>query len=972
VWNALVTNLRDRQQPEDSQLFALQLPAPIKKKLLASHHRKLRDVAHEEIRASDWGEDDRAGKVAVSGSLIVVGASGDDGGETTNSGSVSLFSSSSPFTELAKITASDAVESDLFGSAVAASCARSVVGAPHDSGFSSSPTAGKVYLYSTSSPYAELAQLTPPITYKSWAPTEVNPDVQFGSAVAVNDALIVVGARASHDFKGRVYLFSTSSPYSLLAELQSSNLEVSMFRMFTGFGHSVAVSNSLIAVGEPSVGGPSISYYDHGSVYLFSTSDTYLELATLTAGDMVVNTYDSFGSAVAMSDSLIVVGAPYDPREGVSQPLTDGWEMQANRHEWGSVYLFSSSSPYSQLAKITASSVGRSEYFGVSLAVSSSLVYVASMGSFRHSGGSELGPGSVTVFSASAPYMQLDVLTSSGTTNLGAGSIAVADSGAKILASESSEILGSTWDSRSIAGIPGADTYVGRDDAIVALDLPIYSASPSSAPTSLPSSAPSAAPTMHQLPKSSVTLQTKHPGTVEDFDDTTFKENVAAIAANGVTADDVEIVKTAGSVIVTTTVLANDEASARSITTNLNVATSSPAAATSAFGVNTDEILVSPTTVIVVKVTFTVEGPDGSTMTTLSSSVDNLKTLVADAAGVDISAGDVNVMLTPHDPSSLHAMRRQLHTDSNAVDVSAAATVPSSTTSAAVASSLRQNLGTAQQATDALQSLGFSPLTITAAPVVFDVWARGLDDPHMRTGHGDAFDFMGEHDTIYNLISHSNMTVNALFQHADYISPGSRYKVVHGSFMRTAFVTVLTNVSRTIHAEYAAVRPLTAEVTINGSHLSTVSSELKIDNIILTLKDRTLTLQTPEWHVAMTSKVTPSIVNATSCATGWCILNVEARPLFDTDDAKVAPHGLIAQSYDGDDKAVIGKLDRYNLREVTTSAMGEGAIEGVAAQYAMADKFDTHFAFSRYGKISAPPRNVSALSGKIVDRHRLS
>eukprot|EP00326_Haptolina_ericina_P032632 CAMPEP_0181252516 /NCGR_PEP_ID=MMETSP1096-20121128/47512_1 /TAXON_ID=156174 ORGANISM="Chrysochromulina ericina, Strain CCMP281" /NCGR_SAMPLE_ID=MMETSP1096 /ASSEMBLY_ACC=CAM_ASM_000453 /LENGTH=281 /DNA_ID=CAMNT_0023350291 /DNA_START=295 /DNA_END=1140 /DNA_ORIENTATION=+ len=250
----------------------------------------------------------------------------------------------------------------------------------------------------------------------------------------------------------------------------------------------------------------------------------------------------------------------------------------------------------------------------------------------------------------------------------------------------------------------------------------------------------------------------------------------------------------------------------------------------------------------------------------------------------------------------------------------------------------------------------------THAPHTHALYA--LDDPHFFTAHGDRFDFRGKDDTVYNLLSHANVSVNALFQTADYTSSGPRHKLVHGSFMRKAFVTVLTNMSHTLRVEYAAARPLTSKATVDGADISASGrSEVNIDNIAVSLNGRTLTIQTPEWLIRVSSKVNPSISNAPSCATGRCILNIQLAPLFDANHARVAPHGLIGQSYDGDSIAVIGQVDRYNLAEVTTSAMGEGAIEGVAAQYEMADTFATSFAFSRFRKTSAPPRNVSELTG---------
>ena len=97
---------------------------------------------------------------------------------------------------------------------------------------------------------------------------------------------------------------------------------------------------------------------------------------------------------------------------------------------------------------------------------------------------------------------------------------------------------------------------------------------------------------------------------------------------------------------------------------------------------------------------------------------------------------------------------------------------------------------------------------------------------------------------------------------------------------------------------------------------------------------------------------------------------VSATPRFDADRAKVAPHGLIGQSYDGDQYGVLGKTDGYatSSNEATTHAMGEGAIEGVAADYEMPSNYATAFKFSRFGLKAAPPRDVSALGGKKIRR----
>jgi len=97
---------------------------------------------------------------------------------------------------------------------------------------------------------------------------------------------------------------------------------------------------------------------------------------------------------------------------------------------------------------------------------------------------------------------------------------------------------------------------------------------------------------------------------------------------------------------------------------------------------------------------------------------------------------------------------------------------------------------------------------------------------------------------------------------------------------------------------------------------------------------------------------------------GKALLNIHIEPLYDADSDVVAPHGLIGQSYDGDGQAVNGKMDDYSESEITTEAMAEGAIEGAAAWYKMADKWAIDFKYGRFNSISAKHRDVSQLLGE--------
>ena len=85
---------------------------------------------------------------------------------------------------------------------------------------------------------------------------------------------------------------------------------------------------------------------------------------------------------------------------------------------------------------------------------------------------------------------------------------------------------------------------------------------------------------------------------------------------------------------------------------------------------------------------------------------------------------------------------------------------------------------------------------------------------------------------------------------------------------------------------------------------------------------------------------------------------------YDVDSDPVAPHGLFGQSYDRDDVAIDGAMDTNRTNDATTHANGEGAIEGSIADYRMASAFATDFAFSRFDKSLAKPRDVSKLAGR--------
>jgi hypothetical protein len=144
----------------------------------------------DKITTSDGELDDRFGEaVAISGTRIAVGAVGDDDAGS-NAGAVYVFDKSgSTWSEVAKVTASDAASSEEFGTKVALNGDVVVVGvAKHDHGTYDS---GSAYVYAkTPRGWEEVGEL------RHEAPFILD---QFGHSVAISDVEIVAGAIGDDD-----------------------------------------------------------------------------------------------------------------------------------------------------------------------------------------------------------------------------------------------------------------------------------------------------------------------------------------------------------------------------------------------------------------------------------------------------------------------------------------------------------------------------------------------------------------------------------------------------------------------------------------------------------------------------------------------------------------------------------------------------------------------------------------------------
>jgi hypothetical protein len=295
---------------------------------------------------SDGGAYDRFGHaMAISGTIAVVGA---PWGGTNGSGVAYVFDLSIPSApvQLAKLLASDGSAFDSFGGAVAIQGTTVIVGAIGDD--DNGKNAGAAYIFDISDP-------TAPVENKLLASDGTTID-WFGSAVAVNGALALVGAPIDDFFGsnfGSAYLFDISDPSNPVeTKLIGSNVGTS-----DQFGFSVALNGTTALVGAPLQG---VSQDARGAVYVYdlSSPSVPVEITDLTAG-LDGQHLDQFGSSIAIDGSTVLIGAWRDDDVGKCT---------------GSAYVFDISDPFAPaVAKLLPSGTKKldapGQEFGVSVAI---------------------------------------------------------------------------------------------------------------------------------------------------------------------------------------------------------------------------------------------------------------------------------------------------------------------------------------------------------------------------------------------------------------------------------------------------------------------------------------------------------------------------------------------------------------------------------------------------------------------------
>jgi hypothetical protein len=291
--------------------------------------------------------------VAISGSMVVVGAPLDDDNGYA-SGAAYLFNAGTG-QFVFKLLPSDGLTLARFGSSVAISGTTVVIGAPTDDVNGSA--SGSAYVFDATTGQ-QLDKLVP---------NDAAAGDLFGISIAIAGSVAVIGAERDDDKgvdSGSVYLFDVTTG------LQSNKLLASDGAAIDLFGHSVAISASIIVVG---VFGDDDNGVDSGSALVFDAS-TGAELFKLLPSDGAAG--DQFGFSVAVDGSDALVGA---------------FQADDNGGESGSAYLFDANTGQMDLELLPSDGVA-GDYFGFSVALSGGLALVGSM----HDG--DLGPESGSAY----------------------------------------------------------------------------------------------------------------------------------------------------------------------------------------------------------------------------------------------------------------------------------------------------------------------------------------------------------------------------------------------------------------------------------------------------------------------------------------------------------------------------------------------------------------------------------------------
>jgi hypothetical protein len=261
--------------------------------------------------------------VAISGNLAIVGAGFEDDAGGVQSGkayiyNISTFASNVISTATYTLNNPNAYSTsvgDGFGRGVAISGNLAIVGAQQEDDAGGTDS-GKAYIYDIST-FASNVISTATYTLNNPNAYSTSAGDSFGVAVAISGNLAIVGATQEDETgnaaSGKAYIYSAVTG-SLLYTLNNPNAYGTSFA--DRFGEPVAISGNYAivgAVGEDDAGGNA-----SGKAYIFNTNNGQLLYTLNNPNAYGTSQTDQFGTSVAISGNLAIVGAVWESDDGSS------------------------------------------------------------------------------------------------------------------------------------------------------------------------------------------------------------------------------------------------------------------------------------------------------------------------------------------------------------------------------------------------------------------------------------------------------------------------------------------------------------------------------------------------------------------------------------------------------------------------------------------------------------------------------
>jgi len=214
----------------------------------------------DELFASDAGASDRFGtSVSLADDLAIVGAINGDADPVSNSGAAYIFRQiDGQWEELTKITSDDAALGDSFGTSVAIDGDLAVIGA--DGNDDAGSFSGSAYIFQdTNGGWTQVTKILS---------DDLGSNDQFGNAVAVDERIVVVGARANDalglNASGAAYVFRESGGvWGQDSKFTPDDLDAN-----DQFGVSISLAGGTLVSGA--IAGDSPTTDGTGAGYVFS------------------------------------------------------------------------------------------------------------------------------------------------------------------------------------------------------------------------------------------------------------------------------------------------------------------------------------------------------------------------------------------------------------------------------------------------------------------------------------------------------------------------------------------------------------------------------------------------------------------------------------------------------------------------------------------------------------------------------